>query len=157
MPDGDIIHPLPSPRFGQLYLQVCQGEVAEDGLVRAALECLKKEVKFFGDEPLHLIAQEEALFEAIFLRRQQGEEVNWAHERRKIKQLQQSAHGHLRALGLVVRACEDQLRELELHGHSSIMPPDFQREITRHYLINVYDAQFATPTTTPLHPHPPSG
>jgi hypothetical protein len=154
MPDGDIIHPLPSPRFGQLYLQVCQGEVAEDELVRAALECLKKEVKFFGDEPLHLIAQEEALFEAIFLRRQQGEEINWAHERRKMKQLQQSARGHLRALGLVVRACEDQLRELEQHGHYSSTFPDFQREIIRQYLINVYDAQFAEPAVTPLRPHP---
>src|SRR5947209_544868 len=103
MPDGDIVHPLRSPRFRQLYLQVCEGEFAEDELVGKALGCLIKEVEFFGDEPLHLIAQEEALFEDIFLRRQQGEEINWAYERRKLKQLQQYASGHQRALGLVVR------------------------------------------------------
>lgn len=154
MPDGDIVHPLPSPGFRQLYLQVCEGEIAEDELVEKALGCLKKEVEFFGDEPLHLIVQEEALFEDIFLRRQQGEEINWAHERRKLKQLQQGAGGNRRALGLVVRACEDQLRELEQHGHYYITPPNFQREITRQYLINVYDAQFAAPAATPLHPHP---
>jgi hypothetical protein len=154
MPDGDIVHPSVSPRFQQLYVQVCQGELAEDDLVRKALGRLIKEVEFFGDEPLHLIAQEEALFQDIFLRRQQGKEINWAHERRKLKQLQQSADGHQRALGLMVRACEDQLRELEQHGYFYIAPPDFQREITRQYLINVYDAQFAEPAATPLRPHP---
>src|SRR5947199_6794039 len=108
MPDGDIVHPLVSPRFQQLYVQVCEGELAEDDLMRKALGCLIKEVEFFGDEPLYLIAQEETLFESIFLRRQQGEEINWAHERRKLKQLQQCVGGHQRAIGLVVRACEDQ-------------------------------------------------
>ncbi len=154
MPDGDIVHPLVSPRFQQLYVQVCEGEIAEDDLVRKALGCLIKEVEFFGNEPLHLIAQEEALFQDIVFRRQQGEEINWAHERRKLKRLQQSAGRHQRALGLVVRACEDQLRELEKLGHYYITPPDFQREITRQYLINVYDAQFAEPAATPLRPHP---
>jgi hypothetical protein len=154
MPDGDIVHPGVSPRFQQLYVQVCEGELAEDDLVRIALGCLIKEVESFGEDPLHLIAQEEALFEDIFLRRQQGEEINWALERRKLKQLQQSAGGNLRALGLVVRAGEDQLRELEQHGHYYITPPDFQREITRQYLVNVYDAQFAGPAATPLRPHP---
>src|SRR6266480_2238734 len=154
MPDGDIVHPLVSPRFQQLYAQVCEGELAEIDLVRKALGCLIKEVELFGNEPLHLIAQEEALFEDIFFRRQQGEEINWAHERRKLKQLQQYASGHQRALGLVVRACEDQLRELEKQGHYYITPPDFQREITRQYLINIYDAQFAEPAITPLRPHP---
>ena len=154
MPDGDIVHPEVSPGFQQLYVQVCEGELAEDDLVRKALGCLIKEVEFFGEDPLHLIAQEEALFEDIFLRRQQEEEINWAHERRKLKQLQQSADGHRRTLGLVVRAGEDQLRELEQHGHYYITPPDFQREITRQYLINVYDAQFAGSAATPLRPHP---
>lgn len=154
MPDGDIVHPKVSPRFQQLYVQVCQGELAEDDLVRKALGDLIKEVEFFGDDPLHLIAQEEILFEDIFLRRQQEEAINWAHERRRLKQLQQSAGGHRRALGLVVRACEDQLRELEQHGHYYITPPDFQREIVKQYLINVYDAQFAGPAATPLRPHP---
>ncbi len=142
MPDGDIVHPGVSPRFQQLYVQVCEGELAEDDLVRKALGCLIKEVESFGEDPLHLIAQEEELFEDIFLRRQQGEEI------------QQSAGGNLRALGLVVRAGEDQLRELEQHGHYYITPPDFQREITRQYLVNVYDAQFAGPAATPLRPHP---
>ena len=154
MPDGDIVHPNVSPRFQQLYIQVCQGELAENDLVRKALACLIKEVESFGDQPLHLIAQEEALFEEIFLRRQQGEEINWARERRKLKQLQQPVAGNLRALGLVVRSGEDQLRELEQHGHYYITPPDFQRVITRQYLINVYDAQFAGPAATPLRPHP---
>ncbi len=154
MPDGDIVHPGVSPRFQQLYVQVCQGELAEDDLVRKALGSLIKEVEFFGEDPLHLIAQEEALLEDIFLRRQQGEAINWAHERRKLKQLQQSVGGNLRALGLAVRAGEDQLRELEQHGHYYIMSPDFQREITRQYLTNVFDAQFAEPAATPLRPHP---
>ncbi len=154
MPDGDIVHPLVSPRFQQLYVQVCEGELAEDDLVWKVLGCLIKEVEFFGDEPLQLITQEEALLGDIFFRHQQGEEINWAHERRKLKQFQQFAGGNLRALGLVVRAGEDQLRELEQHGHYYITPPDFQREITRQYLINVYDAQFAGPAVTPLRPHP---
>ena len=154
MPDGDIVHPGVSPRFQQLYVQVCEGELAEDDLVRKALGCLIKEVESFDEDPLRLIAQEKALLEDIFLRRQQGEEINWAHERRKLKQLQQSTGGHQRALGLVVRAGEDQLRELEQHGYYYITPPDFQRAITRQYLINVYDAQFAGPTATPLRPHP---
>src|SRR5260370_3018712 len=154
MPDGDIVHPLVSPKFQQLYMQVCEGELAEVDLVRKALGCLKKEVEVFGNEPFHRIAQEEAVFENIFFRLQQGDEINWAQERRKIKQLQKSIAGNQRALGLVVRACEDQLRELELHGHYSIILPDFQREITRQYLINIYDAQFAEPAVTPLRPHP---
>jgi hypothetical protein len=154
MPDGDITHPLPSARFRQLYLQVCEGAFAEDELAEKALGCLKKEVESFGDEPLHLIVQEESLLEDIFLRRQEGEEINWAQERRKLKQLQQGAGGNQRALSLVVRACEDQLRELEEHGHYYITPPDFLRAITKQYLINVYDAQFAGPASMPLHPHP---
>src|SRR5712692_288861 len=104
MPDGDIVHPGVSPRFQQLYIQVCQGELAEDDLVRKALACLIKEAESFGDQPLHLIAQEEALLVEIFLRRQQEEVINWARERRRLKQLQQSADGNLRALGLAVRA-----------------------------------------------------
>src|SRR5258708_37099879 len=123
MPDGDIVHPLVSPRFQQLYVQVCQRELAEDDLVRKALGGLIKEVESFGEDPLHLIAQEEALFEDIFLRRQQEEEINWALERRTLNRLQQSADGHQRALGLVVRAGEDQLRELEQHDHFYITPP----------------------------------
>lgn len=54
----------------------------------------------------------------------------------------------------MVRACEDQLRELEQHEHYYITFPDSQREITRQYLINVYDAQFAEPAITLLRPHP---
>src|SRR5260370_324173 len=53
MPDGDIVHPGVSPRFQQLYVQVCEGELAEDDLVRKALACLIKEVEFFGEDPLH--------------------------------------------------------------------------------------------------------
>jgi hypothetical protein len=153
-PTEILYTPLVSPRFQQLYAQVCEGELAEADLVRKALGCLIKEVEFFGNEPLHLIAHEEALFENIFFRRQQEEEINWTHERRKIKQLQKSAGGNQRALGLVVRACEAQLRDLEQHGHYYITFPDFQREITRQYLINVYDAQFAEPAVNPLRPHP---
>lgn len=154
MPDGDIVHPLLSPRFRQLYLQVCEGELPEDDLVRKALVCLKKEIEFFGDGPLHLIAQQEALFEDLFSRLKLGEEINWADERRVLKQQQQYVSGHQRALGLVIRAGEEQLGELEKHSNYYVTAPDYQRALTRQYVINVYDAQFAEPAATPLRPYP---
>jgi hypothetical protein len=153
MPDGDIVHPSLSPRFRQLYLQVCEGALLEDDLARKALLCLKKEVAVFGDEPLYLIAQHAAFLEDLFHRVQGGEEINWANERRMLKQQQQFVRGHQRALGLVVRAGEDQLSELEKRSHYYLASPDYQRELTRQYLINVYDAQFAEPVATPLRPY----
>jgi hypothetical protein len=143
MPDGDIVHPLLSSRYQQLYQEVCEGQCDEDALARDAIRLLKKEIEAFGDEPLFLIAQEVPLFESIFLIRQQGQEINWAHERRKVKQLRQSVDGHPRALDLVVKACEEQLRDLEMYECERIAPPDFEREITRQYFSNIYDAQFA--------------
>jgi len=142
MPDGDIVHPLLSPRYQGLYQQVCEGQFDEEALAHKALYCLKREVEDFGDEPLHLIAREAALFEAIFLQLQQGQEVDWVHERRKLKQLRRYIDGHGRALDLVVKACEQQLRDLEMNYHYRITPADYQWEITRKYLIAVYDAQF---------------
>lgn len=154
MPDGDILHPDLSPRFRQLASQVCEGELPEDNLVRKALESLKKEVEFFGDEPLHLIARLKALFEDLFLRLKRGEAINWAHERREIKRQQQYISGHQRALGLVIRAGEEQLGALEKYHHYYLTDPDYRQSLTKQYLMNVYDAQFAAPLAAPLRPYP---
>ena len=152
MSDGDNVPFMISSRFRQLYLQVWEGELSEDDLVRKALESLKKEVKFFGDGPLHLIIHEEEFFHDLFLRYQRGDELNWAHERRELKQLQQDATGDQRALDLVMEACEDQLRELELFGRYTITAPNYQQELLQKYLTRVYDSRFTVLAMLPMKP-----
>jgi hypothetical protein len=143
MPDGDIIHPTLSPRYYSLYEQVCEGHSDEDALAREALRCLKKDVKDFGDGPIHLIEQEVAVFEHIATQLQQAEGVDWAQERRKIKELAQGADGEKRALAHVIKACEQQLRDLQIEQHYCIRSSHFLVDITRRYLLNIYDAHFA--------------
>lgn len=143
MPDGDIIHPTLSPRYYGLYGQVCEGHFDEDALAREALKCLKKDVKDFGDGPIRLIRQEVAVFENIARQLQQGKGVDWAHERRKIKELAQHADGEKRALAYVIKACEQQLRDLQVEQHYGLPSSDFLLNITRRYLLNIYDAHFA--------------
>src|SRR5713101_5546405 len=143
MPDGDIIHPALSPRYYSLYEQVSEGHYDEDALAREALRCLKKDVKDFGDGPIRLIEQEVTVFENIATQMQQAEGVDWAQERRKIKELAQYADGEKRALAHVVKACEQQLRDLQVEQHYSLRPPDFLLSITRRYLLSMYDANFA--------------
>jgi hypothetical protein len=143
MPDGDIIHPTLSLRYYSLYEQVCEGHSDEDALAREALKCLKKDLKDFGDGPIRLIEEEAAIFEHIDTQLQQGKDVDWAHERRKIKGLAQGADGEKRALAHVIKACEQQLRDLQVEQHYGLCPPDFLLSITRRYLLNIYDAHFA--------------
>ncbi len=143
MPDGDIIHSTLSPRYYGLYEQVCEGHYDEDALAREALKCLKKDVKDFGDGPIRLIEQEAATFEHIATQLQQGKNVDWAHERRKIKGLAQGADGEKRALAYVIKACEQQLRDLQVEQHYGIHSSHFLVDITRRYLLNIYDAHFA--------------
>ncbi len=143
MPDGDIIHPTLSPRYYSLYEQVCEGHCDEDALAREALSCLKKDVKDFGDGPIHLIEQEVTVFEHMATQLQQSEGVDWAQERRKIKELAQYADGEKRALAHVVKACEQQLRDLQADQHYGLRPSDFLLSLTRRYLLNIYDAHFA--------------
>jgi len=143
MPDGDIIHPTLSPRYYSLYEQVCEESSDEDALAREALKCLKKDVKDFGDGPIHLIEQEVTVFENMATQLQNAEGVDWAQERRKIKALAQGADGEKRAVAHVVKACEQQLRDLQVELHYGLHPPDFLLSITRRYLLNIYDAHFA--------------
>src|SRR5258708_34591616 len=98
MHDGDINHPTLSPRYYGLYEQVCEGHYDEEALAREALKCLKKDLKDFGDGPIRLIEQEAAIFEHIAAQLQQGTDVDWAQERRKIKGLAQGANGEQRSL-----------------------------------------------------------
>ena len=143
MPDGDIIHPTLSPRYYGLYEQVCEGHSDEDALTREALKCLKKDLKDFGDGPIRLIEQEATIFEHIATQLQQGKDVDWAQERRKIKGLAQGADGEKRALAYVIKACEQQLRDLQIEQHYGIRSSHFLLDITRRYLLNIYDAHFA--------------
>ncbi len=143
MPDGDIIHPTLSPRYYSLYEQVCEGHYDEDALARETLRCLKKDLKDFGDGPIHLIAQEVTVFEHIATQLQLAEGIDWAQERRKIKGLAQYADGEKRALAHAVKACEQQLRDLQVEQHYGLRPPDFLLSITRRYLLNIYEAHFA--------------
>jgi hypothetical protein len=144
MPDGDINHPDLGARYQQLYQQVYEGVSDEDVLAREAIRLLKKEIEAFGDPPLVLIALEVTLFESLFSQRQKGEEINWAYERRKMKALRLQIDGHPRGLDLVIKSCEEHLRDLEVYGCNWLAPPDFERAITKQYFINIYDAQFAS-------------
>ena len=143
MPDGDIVHPTLSPRYYGLYEQVCEGYYDEDALAREALRCLKKDLKDFGDGPIRLIEQEAAIFEHIATQLQQGKGVDWAQERRKVKGLAQDADGEKRALAHVIKACEQQLRDLQIEQYYGIRSSHFQVELARRYLLNIYDAHFA--------------
>jgi hypothetical protein len=120
-----------------------RGHYDEDALAREALKCLKKDVKDFGDGPIRLIEQEAAIFEHIITQLQQGKDVDWAQERRKIKGLAQGADGEKRALAHVIKACEQLLRELQTEQHYGIRSSHFQVDITRRYLLNIYNAHFA--------------
>jgi hypothetical protein len=143
MPDGDIIHPTLSPRYYNLYEQVCEGHCDEDALAREALKCLKKDLKDFGDGPIRLLEKEAAIFEHIAAKLQQSTDVDWTQERRKVKGLAQHADGEKRALAHVIKACEQQLRDLQVEQHYGIRSSHFQVDLTRRYLLNIYDAHFA--------------
>src|SRR5205807_2429557 len=131
MPDGDIIHPSLSPRYYGLYEQVCEGHYDEDALAREALKCLKKDVKDFGDGPIHLIEQEAAIFEHIATQLQQGKDVDWAQERRKVKRLAQRADGGKRALAHAIKAGEQQLRDLQIEQRYGIRSSHFPVDLAR--------------------------
>lgn len=143
MPDGDIIHPTLSPRYYHLYEQVCEEHADEETLAREALKCLKKDLKDFGNGPIHLIAREAAIFESIATQLQQGQIIDWVQERRKIKGLAQSADGEKRAIALVIKACEQQLRDIQIERSYGVSSSHFLVDITRKYLLNIFDAHFA--------------
>ncbi|GHO98872.1 hypothetical protein KSF_089200 [Reticulibacter mediterranei] len=143
MPDGDIVHPTLSARYNSVYKQLCDGAFDEGALAHEALLCLKKDLQAFGDAPIHLIFQEADLFTAIAIRMQNGQEINWAQERRNILELKRFVDGPKRALGLVVKTCEQQILLLQKEQQYVGMVSDFSLEIMKGYLTNVYDAQFA--------------
>jgi hypothetical protein len=139
MPDGDIIHPTLSPRYYGIYEQVCEGHYDEDTLAREALKCIKKDLKDFGDGPIRLIEQEVGIFEQIAIQLQQGKDVDWVLERRKIKGLAQGADGEKRALAYVIKACEQQLRDIQIARHYGTSSFHFQLDIIKRYLLNNYN------------------
>ncbi len=143
MPDGDIVHPTLTARYYSPYKQMCEGASSEEELARDLLQCLKKDLKDYGEEPIQLIGQEAALFDAIATQMQNGIEIDWSQERKNIKELAQHMSGQKRALQLVVRGCEQQVAVLQMEQRYQGSWYNFSLEISKHYLLNVYDAQFA--------------
>lgn len=143
MPDGDIVHPTISARYNNLYKQVDEGAGGEEDWAREAIRCLKKDLIEYGEAPIQLIEQATALFEGIESKLPQNIAIDWAQERRDIKDLAQQVLGSKRAIQLAVKACEQQLHTLRQEKDYAA-PCDFFREISKRYMLNVYDAQFAS-------------
>lgn len=142
MPDGDIIHPTLGGRYYSVYKQICEGSSNEEELARQALRSLKKEVKVFGEAPIQLLEQAASLFQELAIQQNQGTSIDWTQVRRDLQTIAQFLSGSKRALQLALRACYQHIRTIQDVCGSHALSSDLFQELSGHYLLNIYDAQF---------------
>lgn len=138
MPDGDIVHVHLAHVYQKVYKQLCEGQYGDEELALEALRALERNIQSYGDEPIKLIEQVVARLEQIPAEPLLREMVDWSEERRVIDKLAQQANGSKRAIYLAVKACKEQVQELQ----QGECPQDLMFEIAIKYMRNVYISNF---------------